>query len=176
MSEILNVDIIHEIIKQIETKDLFNWLLVSKFWSEIAVSFLWRNPVQHRLNNDKCYLIIKTYINCFNEKERAELKLLEKNKFDSQQTSFFEYGKYLKEFNLRKLEKLIFKLISFENKKEFTMLLVRSLMRQCQKLDSMDWNIFLADEDLFQTVQYKIKDLKNLGFYAPYCYSTESTN
>ena len=76
MSGIINDDIIHEIIKQIENRYLFNWLLVNKFWSEIAVSFLWRNPVNYRLNKTKHHLIIQTYINCFNEEERAELNLL----------------------------------------------------------------------------------------------------
>src|SRR5437763_16966007 len=103
MSVILDVDIIYEIIKQLKNKDLFNWLLMSKFWSEIAVSFLWSNPFQHRLNGEKYYSIIQTYINCFNEEERAELNLfLKESEVEvayNFQTPFFEYGKYLKEFN-----------------------------------------------------------------------------
>src|SRR4051812_26306926 len=99
----LNEDIIYDIIKELEYNIgyLSKWLLVNKHWNKIAAPLLWKNPFQFHKNESQNYLIIRTYIACFNKKERNKTNSIFKRDLNSlinykYQTPFFEYGKYLK--------------------------------------------------------------------------------
>src|SRR4051794_33368651 len=107
---ILNEDIIYEIIKQLKNDGFsaFNCLLVNKCWCRIVVSFLWKNPFQLCKNRKRYNLIVQAYIANFNEEDRNIFNTL-LSKYQKDYTlnahdypaTFFEYGKYLKEFKLR---------------------------------------------------------------------------
>ena len=99
---ILNEDIIYDVIKELEynIKYLSKWLLVDKHWNKVTASLLWKNPFQFRNNDSQKYLIIRTYIACFNKEERNIISSIFKRDLNSlidyeYQTPFFEYGKYL---------------------------------------------------------------------------------
>src|SRR5690349_11094390 len=107
---ILNNDIIYEIIQQLGKKS-FNWLLVNRYWSKIAVIILWKNPFKI-CEVDKGHYLIRTYISCFNEEERTKFNGFIESRYNNlprinvdnsvprdHQTTFYEYGKYLEEFN-----------------------------------------------------------------------------
>ncbi|RIA87624.1 hypothetical protein C1645_827508 [Glomus cerebriforme] len=184
---ILNVDVIYEIINQLKDDNfaLFNFLLVNKHFGEIAVSLLWKNPFQFCKINDngKNYLIIQTYITCFNKKERIKATSILKN-LNSYQTPFFKYGEYLKEFKIHEIKISISAwyntfiknaIISDSKYTRFETCLIRSLMRQCQTLDCIDLDISLADKYLLDTMQCKIMNLKNLTLYCKSYYNVVTT-
>ncbi|CAB4478952.1 hypothetical protein RhiirA1_475266 [Rhizophagus irregularis] len=179
---ILNSDIILEIIKNSKdnTGSLFNFLFVNKYFSKVAVSVLWENPFKYRnlLSRDsQNYSIIQTYINFFNEEECNEINQIFKNinevfKFNNEQEKSlrFHYGKYLKEFNFQVTRKAIDSWYSIFKEKNnikngssrynIEECIMKSIMRQCQKLDSLNWGICLVNEGLLKIMQDKIKDLK----------------
>jgi hypothetical protein len=51
---------------------------------------------------------------------------------------------------------------------------MKSIMRQCQKLDFLNWGICLLDEGLLKIMQDKIKDLKyfTIDHHCGYYYET----
>src|SRR5205823_5456121 len=114
----LNDNVIYEIIKQLNI-DKFNWLFVNKYWSNVTVSLLWKNPFQLCKTN-KGFQLIRTYISCFNENERKKLDSFFTTRckdrrsindyvvHDYYSKPFFEYGKYLNEFKPRELNKLTY--------------------------------------------------------------------
>jgi hypothetical protein len=187
---ILNVDIILMIITQLKDSDsLFQFLLMNKFFSQIAVSVLWENPFKYTIstlknNNYKNYLIIQTYIKSFNEEERNEINnILRRDEIkiedkEQEKSSYFLYGKYLRECNIQNIRKAIEswfnRITKFYSKSEyyygrkkiessdFEKCIINSIMRQCQRLDDLNWDLCFKNDDLLETMQYKIKDLKNL--------------
>src|SRR3954447_7514920 len=174
---VLNDDIIYEIIKQLKI-NRFNWLLVNKRWSKITVSLLWKYPFQLCKTN-KGFHLIRTYITCFNKEERINLdsffKFFKKKSIndyvvhDYYPKPFFKYGKYLNEFKLREINTLTYAwfrkimesndLSHLKYKDPFTTFktyFMHSIMRQCQKIDHMDWNLLIADNYLLETMQSKV--------------------
>ncbi|GBB92354.1 hypothetical protein RclHR1_00020057 [Rhizophagus clarus] len=172
---ILNADIISEIIEKLRDNgdSLFHFLCVNKFFSEIAVSVLWENPFKIRnIKNSKLryYSIIQTYIQSSNEEDLNEINNLINGKIkfkNGGKPLFFQYGKYLKEFQLEEIKKAI---NSWYNNYKGTKksahaveeLIMKSILRQCQRLDLLEWDICFENGDLLKILQYKIKDLKNL--------------
>ncbi|PKK62633.1 hypothetical protein RhiirC2_855540, partial [Rhizophagus irregularis] len=105
-----NIDIIFEIINELKDDgaSLFNFLLLNKQICELTIPILWENPF--KLCNieveSKHYLIIQTYINCLNEDDYKKFISILKRGFKDHKNEIpllFEYGKYLKEFNIRDL-------------------------------------------------------------------------
>ncbi|CAB4424083.1 unnamed protein product [Rhizophagus irregularis] len=137
------------------------------------------------------YSIIETYINFLNEEECNEINQIIKNvsdfKFNNEQEkSFrFQYGKYLKEFNFQDIRKAIDSWYRIFKEKKFNIryrllncgfegYIMKSIMRQCQKLDFLNWGICLLDEGLLKIMQDKIKDLKyfTIDHHCGYYYET----
>ncbi|RIA87626.1 hypothetical protein C1645_827510 [Glomus cerebriforme] len=183
-TQILNIDIIYEIVNQLKDNSfsLFNFLLVNKQICQIAVSLLWKNPFKFckfNINIDyKCYSIIQIYITCFNEEERTKINsIFDKVNFSTEftksydKTLLFEYGKYLKEFKFHELEKSIsiwYNTINTTNDKsylatKFKKCIMHSIMRQCKKLNCMEWNVLFMDEYKLETMNHKFTELENLS-------------
>src|SRR5581483_5957750 len=163
----LNNDVIYEIIKQMkdDRHGLYNWLLVNKLWSKMTVSFLWENPFRFcKRNNQRYYSILETYIACFNENELYVFcTTLYDNSFVYYKTPFFEYGKYLKGFKFRYFKSSICAWLEinssmgkccFEDYQINNLIaklepcFVHLIMRQCQGLFYMDWNLLFIHEDI----------------------------
>ncbi|RGB29201.1 hypothetical protein C1646_672622 [Rhizophagus diaphanus] len=171
---ILNIDILLEIVRKLKDNkgSLFNFLFVNKFFCEIAVSILWRNPFKYKVYSS--YLIIQTYIKLFNEEEQNEInKFLDKSfKFNNEQEKplHFQYGKYLKVFKLEEIKVAIkkswYNILKDQQRKydqydlRYEKYIMKSIMRQCQTLDCLEWNASYVNEDLLKIMQDKIKDLK----------------
>jgi hypothetical protein len=177
----LGDDIIYyEIIKQLKnyTFNSFNCLLVDKRWSQMVVSFLWKNPFQLCKSKKGFHLIIETFIANFNDEEREIFKSLlgidRRNlglNAPDHQTTFFEYGKYLKEFKLREV-KIGIRAWACNSKyklnfiyRDFEKCIIYSIIRQCQKLECIDWNVLFFDKILWEALQPKIVDLKYLRLF-----------
>ncbi|CAG8753056.1 16053_t:CDS:2, partial [Rhizophagus irregularis] len=148
-----NIDIIFEIINELKDDgaSLFNFLLLNKQICELTIPILWENPF--KLCNievkSKHYLIIQTYINCLNEDDYKKFISILKRGFKDHKNEIpllFEYGKYLKEFNIRDLYNAV-------------------STWQSQKLNCLNWNIGFNDENLLEIMQHKIKDLDYLTLY-----------
>ncbi|EXX58893.1 hypothetical protein RirG_193700 [Rhizophagus irregularis DAOM 197198w] len=178
-----NIDIIFEIINELKDDgaSLFNFLLLNKQICELTIPILWENPF--KLCNievkSKHYLIIQTYINCLNEDDYKKFISILKRGFKDHKNEIpllFEYGKYLKEFNIRDLYNAvstwyeIFKKKNNVMKSESKVIILKnhlfhSIMRQSQKLNCLNWNIGFNDENLLEIMQHKIKDLDYLTLY-----------
>ncbi|PKC05752.1 hypothetical protein RhiirA5_501880 [Rhizophagus irregularis] len=178
-----NIDIIFEIINELKDDgaSLFNFLLLNKQICELTIPILWENPF--KLCNieveSKHYLIIQTYINCLNEDDYKKFISILKRGFKDHKNEIpllFEYGKYLKEFNIRDLYNAvstwyeIFKKKNNVMKSESKVIILKnhlfhSIMRQSQKLNCLNWNIGFNDEKLLEIMQHKIKDLDYLTLY-----------
>jgi hypothetical protein len=198
----LNIDILVEILDKIkydnklkkEVDSLLNVLLVNKYFCKLTLPILWENPFDlYKIDVErKNYLVIETYIKGFNEEERKNFSLEFENKSDEIMKQYndytpllFEYGTYLKEFNNRDLNDAIiswFKIFKRKNSEslpynlrwnDFKNHIIHSIMRQCQRLDCLNWNISLYDEKLLEIMQHKIKDLKNLTLYCNKDYNTK---
>ncbi|PKK68054.1 hypothetical protein RhiirC2_713669 [Rhizophagus irregularis] len=165
----LNPDILLEIVRELKDNrgSLFNFLFVNKFFCEVAVSVLWRNPFRYKVNS---YSIIQTYIKLFNEEEQNEIKeTLDKSfKFNNEREKqlHFQYGKYLKVFKLEEIKNAIKSwCIRLKNRRrdydiDYEKYIMKSIMRQCQTLDCLELNVSYVNEDLLKIMQDKIKDLK----------------
>lgn len=184
-----NIDIIFEIINELkdDSASLFNFLLLNKQICELTVSILWKNPFKLcKINvESKHYLIIRTYINCFNEDDRNEVISILKRKIKgllynkNEIPPLFEYGKYLKEFNIYYLNNAVitwYKIFKqkkdIKNSKENVRCdndlrnhLFYSIMRQSQRLNCLNWNLRFDYEKLLEIMQHKIKDLNYLTLY-----------
>ncbi|CAG8724672.1 14507_t:CDS:2, partial [Rhizophagus irregularis] len=141
---------------------------------EVTVSVLWENPFRylryHNLNgNHRMYSIIETYINFLNEEECNEINQIIKNQ----------------EFNFQDIRKAIDSWYRIFKEKKFNIrhrllncgcegYIMKSIMRQCQKLDFLNWGICLLDEGLLKIMQDKIKDLKyfTIDHHCGYYYET----
>ncbi|GET50398.1 hypothetical protein GLOIN_2v1884114 [Rhizophagus irregularis DAOM 181602=DAOM 197198] len=142
--------------------------------NEVTVSVLWENPFRylryHNLNgNHRMYSIIETYINFLNEEECNEINQIIKNQ----------------EFNFQDIRKAIDSWYRIFKEKKFNIrhrllncgcegYIMKSIMRQCQKLDFLNWGICLLDEGLLKIMQDKIKDLKyfTIDHHCGYYYET----
>ncbi|CAB4485672.1 unnamed protein product [Rhizophagus irregularis] len=176
----LNPDILLEIVRKLKDNrgSLFNFLFVNKFFCEVAVSVLWRNPFRYKVGS---YSIIQTYIKLFNEEEQNEIKeTLDKSfKFNNEREKqlHFQYGKYLKVFKLEEIKNAIKSwCIRLKNRQrdydiDYEKYIMKSIMRQCQTLDCLELNVIYVNEDLLKIMQDKIKDLK----YFVVHYSSAST-
>uniref|UniRef100_U9UHP7 RNI-like protein n=1 Tax=Rhizophagus irregularis (strain DAOM 181602 / DAOM 197198 / MUCL 43194) TaxID=747089 RepID=U9UHP7_RHIID len=150
-----NIDIIFEIINELKDDgaSLFNFLLLNKQICELTIPILWENPF--KLCNievkSKHYLIIQTYINCLNEDDYKKFISILKRGFKDHKNEIpllFEYGKYLKEFNIRDLYNAVSTWYEIFKKKNNVM-----------KSESFN------DENLLEIMQHKIKDLDYLTLY-----------
>ncbi|RGB25981.1 hypothetical protein C1646_771037 [Rhizophagus diaphanus] len=180
------IDIIFEIINELKDDgaSLFNFLLLNKQICKLTIPILWKNPF--KLCNieveSKHYLIIQTYINCFNEDDHKKVISILKGLFndllynENEIPLLFKYGKYLKELNIRDLDNAViawYKIFKkkkglFRSKCDVTILnnhLFHSIMRQSQKLNCLNWKIGFNDEKLLEIMQHKIKDLDYLTLY-----------
>ncbi|PKC08677.1 hypothetical protein RhiirA5_416613 [Rhizophagus irregularis] len=178
----LNPDILLEIVRELKDNrgSLFNFLFVNKFFCEVAVSVLWRNPFRYKVNS---YSIIQTYIKLFNEEERDEI-----DEFYNEQEKplHFQYGKYLKVFKLEEIKNAIgswYDKIEQEDHiggdyNRYEECIMKSIMRQCQTLDCLEWHVRFMNEDLLKIMQDKIKDLKYfiICYYNSYDYREEKRN
>ncbi|CAB5353226.1 unnamed protein product [Rhizophagus irregularis] len=150
----LNPDILLEIVRELKDNrgSLFNFLFVNKFFCEVAVSVLWRNPFRYKVNS---YSIIQTYIKLFNEEEQNEIKeTLDKSfKFNNEREKqlHFQYGKYLKVFKLGEIKNAIKSwCIRLKNRRrdydiDYEKYIMKSIMRQCQTLDCLELNYIIVN-------------------------------
>ncbi|GBC47180.2 hypothetical protein GLOIN_2v1879307 [Rhizophagus irregularis DAOM 181602=DAOM 197198] len=110
-----NIDIIFEIINKLKDDgaSLFNFLLLNKQICELTIPILWENPFKfcNIKVESKHYFIIQTYINCFNEDDHKKVISILNSEFENYNENkiplLFEYGKYLKEFNIRDLSNAV---------------------------------------------------------------------
>ncbi|GBB84903.1 hypothetical protein RclHR1_01150007 [Rhizophagus clarus] len=186
---ILPADIIFEIIRNLRynRKTLLQFLLTNKFFSKIVVSILWENPFK-TCKTENSNKLIKFYVQTSNEEEINEIKKLFNREIESKKSKnggkplFFQYGSYLKEFQLEKIIKAIITWTEdFRNRrrhyysedetKKALICIMKLIMKQCQSLDLLEWNISFNNDSLLEIMQYKIKDLKELIIN---CYDNKS--
>src|SRR5687768_11110538 len=89
-------DILQEIFQLVQNNKntLSSCLYVNRLWCESVIPVLWQNPFAYNMNNYESTLLIRTYINCFDEDEK---KYLERNNVKLPVTNkpIFDYNKYL---------------------------------------------------------------------------------
>ncbi|PKY20932.1 hypothetical protein RhiirB3_524665 [Rhizophagus irregularis] len=181
-----NIDIIFEIINKLKNDgaSLFNFLLLNKQICELTIPILWENPFKfcNIKVESKHYFIIQTYINCFNEDDHKKVISILNSEFENYNENkiplLFEYGKYLKEFNIRDLSNAVISWYKIFKKKNYLMNpiyhneveilknhLFHSIMRQSQRLNCLNWNIRFNDKKILEIMQHKIKYLDHLILY-----------
>src|SRR5436309_2965596 len=81
-----------EIFFFLDVDTLYNCLFVSIYWCRSSVPLLWKDPFRHN-----SFKIVNTLLGCLNENEISSLIPYSINFMN--QTSLFEYGKFIKKIN-----------------------------------------------------------------------------
>ncbi|GES83043.1 hypothetical protein GLOIN_2v1764798 [Rhizophagus clarus] len=103
-------DCIEEILKSLyrenDQASLYSWTLVNRSWCQVAISLLWSHPFKNMKfngsDNEKGYLIIRTYISCLSDEATQQL-IDEGHKIKNTKT-LFDYPTYLKELHIGNLQ------------------------------------------------------------------------
>ncbi|EXX65715.1 uncharacterized protein OCT59_017936 [Rhizophagus irregularis] len=106
----LTSDCIEEILKSLDRENdqasLYSWTLVNRSWCQVAISLLWSHPFNNMRfdgnDNEKGYLLIRTYISCLSDEATQQL-IDEGHKIKNIKT-LFDYPTYLKELHIGNLQ------------------------------------------------------------------------
>jgi hypothetical protein len=83
---------------------LFSCILVCKFWSELAIPILWRDPFYNLYNHQRITLLLDVYLLNFNLKELKNLNLPSNLIEDYNKTSSkYNYAEFLRRLNLTQI-------------------------------------------------------------------------
>jgi hypothetical protein len=106
----LTSDCIEEILKSLDRDNdrasLYSWTLVNRSWCQVAISLLWSHPFKNMRfdgnDNEKGYLLIRTYISCLSDE--ATQQLIDEGHKIKKIKTLFDYPTYLKELHIGNLQ------------------------------------------------------------------------
>ncbi|RGB33714.1 hypothetical protein C1646_761417 [Rhizophagus diaphanus] len=168
----LDDDCIYYIIKftQYNRSNLFNFLLVNRFWCKVTVPLLYTNPFSPNLKSKSKILIVKTFLLCLNEEEK--MYLIKQDNVCNMKIFFqnnnlkpiFEYPKYIKYLS----KSLIYNIIDFWFKQQkidtFNLLKVafyHMFLRQSDQIKELGIVSDIFDENIFDI--YFINNFINIS-------------
>ena len=160
-----------EIFSFLDVNTSYNCLFVSRYWCRSSVPILWKDPFQYN-----SFKIINTLLGCLNEGEISLLIPYSINFIN--QTSLFEYGKFIKKINHKYCVESIITWLNMSNNrwdcriKKLVNVIYYMIMRQGSNLEEIKLtsdDIDLPRFSIFTTYNPGISNLKSLVFGNPSC-------
>ncbi|CAG8638988.1 8225_t:CDS:1 [Acaulospora morrowiae] len=138
---------------------LYNCLYVNHLMCKSVTPRLWSQPL---FETKRKGLLVRTYLSCLNEEEKANLIRFDINLSDVNQRPFLQYEKYMESCDNLVLEAAVYKWLSLTttNRIYWQDLRVKQILRAL-------WKMFLSRSHNFKSLVYNVSRWSDVEFNLP---------